>query len=257
MSRWLPCGGHCCHSGIQVEGFGRGLGDGRERQGKDIGVQGLAQSACWHLTSGLWASCQSSDCSQSWLPHSFRNMNHAFHTTTFASSWGWVQHLCCASTRYQLFLCISAPAEPKTVLKYYPWCSQYFGYSDLGINSVINWCWKIISCCEGRVSRHWGDEAARPGLTASTTLCTALWGFSIHHVAENLLSFVFIRWNCKGVFYPYISKPGTPVILVLWRGLYFGGNFSDHSGQSCMCFPYKAIPLPVLHLVSVNTKPTN
>lgn len=45
----------------------------------------------------------------------------------------------------QLFPCISAPSEHKTVLKYYPSCGQYFGFSDLRINSNINQCWKIIS----------------------------------------------------------------------------------------------------------------
>lgn len=60
----------------------------------------------------------------------------------------------------QCFLCISTPAEHKTVLKYYSWCSQYFGFSDLRINSDIKQCWKIISSCEGRVSPHWGDEVA-------------------------------------------------------------------------------------------------
>lgn len=74
MSRWLPGAGHCCHSGIQVGGFGGGLEIGRERQDKDVGVWVPAHSACWHLPSGLWASCQSSACSQFWLPHSLRIM---------------------------------------------------------------------------------------------------------------------------------------------------------------------------------------
>lgn len=127
-------------------------------------------SACWHLPSRLWASCQSSACSQSWLPLTLRNWDCAFHTTTFPSAWGWVQHLCHASTRCQLFLCISAPAEHKTVLRYYPWCSQYFGCSDLRANIDINQCWKIISCCEDGVSAHRGDEAACPGTPAPTIL---------------------------------------------------------------------------------------
>lgn len=222
----IPCHGDCPLEAITAtqefrwEALEEDLEIVRERQDKDVGVWVLVHSTCWHLPSGLWASCQSSSCSQSWLPHTLRNWDCAFHATTFASAWGWVQHLCLTSTRCQLFLCTSAPAEHKTVLKYYPWCSQYFGCSDLRANSDLNQCWKIISCCEGRVSAHRGDEAACPGTPAPTTPCTALWGFTIRHVAENLLSIVFLIWSCKGAFYPFISMLSPPIILILWGGLW-------------------------------------
>lgn len=253
----LPGGGHHCYSGIHVGGFGGGLEIGSERQDKDVGVWVLAHRACWLLLSGLWTSCQSSACSQFWLPHSLRNWDHAFHSTSSASAWGWVQHLCRASTRCQLFLCNSAPAEHKTVLKYYPWCSQYFGFSDFTISSDINQCWKIISCCEGGVSAHWGDEAACPGLPVPTTPCTALWGFSIHHVAENLLSIVFIIQNCKSAFYPFISKPGPPIILILGGGLTLGVTFLVIQFRAaCVALQSKLLSL-FLILYLGNTKPIN
>lgn len=125
--------------------------------------EGEAGQGCWGvsactqclLASALWAvGILPEQCLLTVLAATFPQ-DHAFHsTTTFVSAWGWVQHLCHATTRCQLFLCNSDPAEQKAVLKYYPWCSQYFEFSDLRFNSDINQCRKIISCCEGGVSAH-------------------------------------------------------------------------------------------------------
>lgn len=135
MSRQLPRGGHCCHSEIQVGGFGGGLGDWEGEAGQ--GCWGVSACTQCLLAPALWAvGILSEHCLLTFLaPHSLRNRGHAFHTTPFASAQGWVQHLCRASTRCQLFLCISGSAEHRTILQYDPWCSQYFGFSDLRTNS--------------------------------------------------------------------------------------------------------------------------
>lgn len=125
------------------------------------------------------------------------------------------------------FLCARAPAEHKAVLKYYPWCSQWdlghfcLGFSDLRSHSHINQCQKIISCHEGRVSAHsrWqGWWSSMSWTNSPTTPCTDVWGFTIQHVAEHLLSIFFPYGAGQGAFYPFISKPGPPIILILRGG---------------------------------------